>query len=75
MLATSTIKNVISKLKSSIPISGHVHRMSREEMISIIAYHRAEQRCFVGGDPVADWLAAEAAVDAMFSNPQISTFH
>lgn len=75
MLATSTIKNVISKLKLSIPISGHENRISREKMISVAAYLRAEQRGFVGGDPVADWLEAEAAVDAMFSNPKRSAFH
>ena len=30
------------------------------QMIQEAAYFRAERRGFVGGDPVADWLAAEA---------------
>ena len=38
--------------------------MGREEMISsIAAYFRAEHHGFDGGDPVADWLAAEAEID------------
>jgi hypothetical protein len=35
----------------------------RQRMIATAAYLRAEQRGFVGGDPAADWLAAEAEVD------------
>jgi ABC-type transporter Mla subunit MlaD len=33
-------------------------------MIAEAAYVRAERRGFVGGDPLADWLDAEAEVDA-----------
>ena len=36
----------------------------RTQMISELAYLRAEARGFAGGDPVEDWLAAEAEVDA-----------
>jgi len=36
----------------------------RWRRIAEAAYLRAEQRGFQGGDPVADWLAAEAEVDA-----------
>ncbi len=32
----------------------------RQEMIAVAAYYRAEHRGFRGGDPVADWLEAEA---------------
>lgn len=35
----------------------------RHEMIAAAAYFRAEQRGFVGGDSLDDWLAAEAEVD------------
>ena len=75
MLANSTIKNVISKLKSSIPTIGHENRMSREEMISIAAYYHAEQRGFSGGDSLADWLAAEAEIDAMIGNTNNTVIH
>ena len=35
----------------------------RQRMIEEAAYFRAQRRGFVGGDPVADWLEAEAEVD------------
>ena len=34
----------------------------RNRMIALGAYYRAEQRGFVNGDPVRDWLEAEAEV-------------
>lgn len=34
----------------------------RFRMIAEAAYYRAERRGFVGGDPTADWLAAEAEI-------------
>lgn len=37
----------------------------RHRMISEAAYFRAERRGFVGGDPCADWLDAEAEIDSM----------
>ena len=43
------------------------HRTSagqRRQMIAEAAYFRAERRGFDGGDPVEDWMAAEAEVDA-----------
>ena len=33
-------------------------------MIAEAAYYRAEARGFREGDPVQDWLAAEAEIDA-----------
>ena len=36
----------------------------RRTMIAEAAYHRAAARGFHGGDPVDDWLAAEAEIDA-----------
>lgn len=39
----------------------------REKMIAQAAYLRAEQRGFSGGDPVADWLEAEAEIDSRLS--------
>jgi DNA repair exonuclease SbcCD ATPase subunit len=34
-------------------------------MIEEAAYYRAERRSFSAGDPVADWLEAEAEIDRM----------
>jgi len=43
------------------------YQSERHRLIATAAYLRAEQRGFVGGDPVADWLAAEAEVDQMLA--------
>lgn len=40
----------------------------RERRIREAAYYHAEQHAFDGGDPVADWLAAEAEVDALLAS-------
>lgn len=37
----------------------------RQRMIREAAYYRAEQRGFTSGDAMADWLAAEAEVNAL----------
>jgi hypothetical protein len=37
--------------------------LSREQMIAEAAYYRAEQRGFVPGHEMADWLLAEADVE------------
>jgi hypothetical protein len=34
----------------------------RHQMVALAAYYRAEQRGFVNGDPLRDWLEAEAEV-------------
>ena len=40
----------------------------RYERIAEVAYHRAEQRGFVPGNELDDWLAAEQEVDALLSS-------
>lgn len=35
----------------------------RNAMIAETAYYRAEQRSFTDGDPLGDWLWAEAEID------------
>jgi chromosome segregation ATPase len=39
----------------------------RDKMIAEAAYFRAEQRGFKGGDPLADWVQAEAEINARLS--------
>jgi hypothetical protein len=39
----------------------------RRAMIAEAAYLRAAERGFNGGDPVADWLESERAVDALLT--------
>ncbi len=57
-------KNQITRVAPpSVPQQGN--SKDREAMISMAAYYRAERRGFNGGDPLADWLEAEAEVDAL----------
>jgi hypothetical protein len=39
-----------------------VNPEERHQMIAVAAYYRAEQRGFANGDPMQDWLEAEAEV-------------
>jgi len=41
-------------------------------MIQEAAYYRAERRGFTGGDPVADWLKAEAEIDRLLAQESIA---
>lgn len=41
-----------------------VSREERWQLVAEAAYYRAKERDFRGADDVADWLAAEAEVDA-----------
>lgn len=47
---------------------------ARRQMIAEAAYLRAEQRGFVAGDPLDDWLAAEREVDLLLAErtPQLT---
>ena len=45
------------------------------DQIADAAYYHAEHRGFKGGDPVADWLAAEAEIDAAFKKGGIVSAH
>jgi len=55
-MQSATLKNEIGE------------EIDRDEMISVAAYYRAEHRGFVGGDSLADWLSAEAEIDAILKN-------
>ena len=49
--------------------------LDREEMITVAAYYHAEHRGFVGGDSLADWLSAEAGIDAIHKNSKDIKVH
>jgi Protein of unknown function (DUF2934) len=52
-----------STKKSSANKSGSYSSADRALMIAEAAYYLAQQRGFVGGDPVRDWLDAEEMID------------
>ena len=45
---------------------------TRYQMIAEAAYYRAERRGFAGGDPVRDWLEAEAEVSVKLGSADSS---
>lgn len=61
-----TAKNTAGRASRKKASGKSTRRFSVEErsqMIATAAYFRAEARGFDGGDPVADWLAAEAEIE------------
>lgn len=55
--------------------SEHRHQAEHRHQVAEAAYFLAEHRGFKGGDPVQDWLAAEAQINAGEHKGQGSTFH
>lgn len=58
----------VKTLQTDKSIPKHSRRVSvspgqHNEMIAEAAYYRAEQRGFSDGDPITDWLWAEAEID------------
>ena len=53
-------------LRFSPPIE--VSALDRRKLVETAAYLRAERRNFEGGSQAADWLAAEAEVDARLAH-------
>jgi Protein of unknown function (DUF2934) len=45
------------------------------DQVAVAAYFHAEHRGFDGGDPVADWLAAEAEIDAALNKGEDAIVH
>jgi hypothetical protein len=61
--------------KSANPATSTGNGLDRESMIAVAAYYIAEHRGFDGGDPLADWLAAEAEIDAALNHPDEVIIH
>lgn len=55
----------VGATRSGVVARTNVDAEQRRRMIAEAAYFRAEHRGFVQGDPLEDWLAAEAQVDDM----------
>ncbi len=49
--------------------------VSRDELISVAAYYHAEHRGFGADDSLADWLSAEAEIDAILKNSKDIRVH
>lgn len=53
----------------------HQEQYQRQDHVAVAAYFHAEHRGFNGGDPVADWLVAEAEIDAARNKSEGDSFH
>jgi len=53
--------------KTSTPSIESITASEREQLIAEAAYYRAERRGFQGGDPMQDWIEAEAEVERTLS--------
>lgn len=45
----------------------HISPQERNEMVAVAAYFRSEQRGFVPGQELEDWLEAAAVIDQMLA--------
>ncbi|MHB8534959.1 MAG: DUF2934 domain-containing protein [Sulfuricaulis sp.] len=54
--------------KGSARSVGQILPEERQRMIAEVAYFRAAQRGFNGGDPVDDWLVAESEINRRLSS-------
>lgn len=52
-------------VKKAVETAACISPEERFQMISEAAYFRAEQRGFMVGDDLADWLTAESEIDAL----------
>ncbi len=64
---SSPTKNTSSATGHAVPAKPRVSSEELMHMIAEQAYYLAEKRGFNGGDPVADWLAAEQKVKTQFA--------
>jgi|WetSurMetagenome_2_1015567.scaffolds.fasta_scaffold1516920_1 hypothetical protein len=58
-------KQTITVLESILEERGAISPELRQHMIRDAAYYRAERRGFTGGDPMQDWVEAEAEINRM----------
>jgi len=47
------------------------HARAARDYIEVAAFYIAERRGFVPGDPMADWLEAQAEIDRAIANGQL----
>lgn len=63
-VTSSKLKKAYQVAPQQLPL---VNPQLRHRMIAEAAYYIAEKRHFSGGDPVSDWLEAEAFIDQVLS--------
>jgi hypothetical protein len=72
----NTLKSTTRKLKRQLSADNEglgsmvISNKIRHELIQLTAYHKAESRGFISGDPKQDWLEAEQEVDRLLLGGQ-----
>jgi Protein of unknown function (DUF2934) len=72
-MATKVTKSRTSTKKATTGKSRNAPSADRGLMIAEAAYYLAEQRGFIGGDPMRDWLDAEDMIDHVLMGPKEKT--
>lgn len=73
VLAMEKVKKTVKKnrrIAGPALSNNPVMEEARHHMISEAAYYLAERRGFADGDPVEDWLEAEAQIDSMLTSDE-----
>lgn len=60
-------KKPASRQKQTAPLVNTRTPEQRQKMIEEAAYYVANRRGFIGGNPLEDWLEAEAEIDKQLS--------
>jgi len=72
----NTLKSTTRKLKRQLSADDEglgsmvISNKIRDELVQLTAYHKAENRGFIGGNPKQDWLEAEQEVDRLLLGGQ-----
>ena len=72
----NTLKSTTRKLKRQLSADDEglgsmvISNKIRDELIQLTAYHKAENRGFISGNPEQDWLEAEQEVDRLLLGGQ-----
>ena len=71
-LTDSSVMRVLESTESVRPGVTAIDAEARRRLVAAEAYFLAERRGFAAGNEVADWVAAEAAVDSRLRQQQVA---
>jgi len=71
-LTDSSVMRVLESTESERPGVTAIEPEARRRLVAAEAYFLAERRGFAAGNEVADWVAAEAAVDSRLRQQQVA---
>lgn len=57
-----------ARKRNAAPHASRISEEDRQRFIAEAAYFKAEKRCFSEGGELADWIEAEAEIDALLDS-------